>query len=332
MEARPIQAIVEVRDAVRGVIAEQYNNVVGHTDVFIEGRRGKVRTEETNLGNLTADANKWYAEGCEALEDTKVLSLKNGGGIRAEIGDFVVNEVEQVFNPPANDGLETAMPGDVSEGHFRGTLRFDNGLVVLDVTGTELKTLLEHAVAATAAGVLPGRFPQVAGISFGFDPTKKARSTNDEGAVDEEGERITDLYVDTEGDGAPETALYVNGVEQAAAAETYTLVTLNFLANGGDGYPFASLSAPNRRQLYEGAGFGDDEAPGFPFTQLENCDPGQLDSFSKVGNEQEALGEFFQEFHPNPDNAFDTAETAPEDDRRIQNLEVVGDFITPDAQ
>lgn len=48
-------------DALKGVIASQFGNAADYTKVYLEGRRGKVRTEETNLGNLSADANLWYA-------------------------------------------------------------------------------------------------------------------------------------------------------------------------------------------------------------------------------------------------------------------------------
>jgi hypothetical protein len=34
--------------------------ILGRTSVYLEGRRGEVRTEETNLGDLSADANLWY--------------------------------------------------------------------------------------------------------------------------------------------------------------------------------------------------------------------------------------------------------------------------------
>ena len=34
---------------------------LGKTGVYLAGDRGDVRTQETNLGNLTADANLWYA-------------------------------------------------------------------------------------------------------------------------------------------------------------------------------------------------------------------------------------------------------------------------------
>ena len=29
--------------------------------LYLDGRRSQVRTQETNLGDLTADANLWYA-------------------------------------------------------------------------------------------------------------------------------------------------------------------------------------------------------------------------------------------------------------------------------
>ncbi len=47
--------VVAVRDAVQAVITVQCENVIGHTDVFLDGRRESVRTQETDLGNLTAD-------------------------------------------------------------------------------------------------------------------------------------------------------------------------------------------------------------------------------------------------------------------------------------
>ena len=312
-----IEAVVASRDAVQGVIIDQFENVVGHTDVFLEGRRGVVRTEETNLGNLTADSMVAYAENCAEL--TNVLALKNGGGIRAEIGNAVTTGTTTELFPPFNDGLNVA-PGDVSEGHFRGTLRFDNGLVVLDVTGTELKALLEHGVAETAAGATPGRFPQVGGMSFGFDPALAA------------GSRVTDLWVDTTADNAPDTALFTAGLAQPAAANTYQLVTLNFLANGGDDYPFDSLSAPNRRQIYSGVGFGDpDTAPtGTPdFPVLTACDFGLQSGFSYTGGEQDALAEYFLTNFPDSATPFNTAETTPADDRRIQDLSVISSFVAP---
>ena len=78
--------IAQVRDAIRAVLRSKDGNVFGKTSVFLEGRRALVRNEETNFGNLSADANLWYAR----LHDSNVLiSLKNGGGIRSEIGEVL---------------------------------------------------------------------------------------------------------------------------------------------------------------------------------------------------------------------------------------------------
>jgi 2',3'-cyclic-nucleotide 2'-phosphodiesterase (5'-nucleotidase family) len=331
----PIADVVALRDAIDGVIVKQYDNVIGHTDVYLEGRRGNVRREETNLGNLTADSIKWYAQECDEVRN--VLTIKNGGGIRAEIGDVVVIGSETTLRPPSNFGLPTAKEGDISEGHLRGTLRFDNGLVVVDVTGKELKMLLEHGVAGTGPGLTPGQFPQIAGISFGYDPAGTAQvltlGTGDiVTGIATPGTRVTDLYVDTNGDFVVDKALYIDGVEQAAATGTYAVATLNFLANGGDRYPFALLSAPNRRQIYTGVGVGDPDAGGDgkpDFTVLTNCDPGLQTTFSSTGGEQDALAEYFLAFHPDPSKAFKIAETPPADDRRIQDLAVISDFVEP---
>lgn len=311
------EMVVQTRDALLTVIESQFENIVGHTDVFLEGRRSEVRTQETNLGNLTADSMVAYANNC--AEISNVVALKNGGGIRAEIGNAVTTGVSTEFFPPFNDGL-TVNPGDVSEGHFRGTLRFDNGLVVLDVTGNELKTLLEHGLAETQTGATPGQFPQVSGMSFGFNPALAA------------GSRITDLWIDTDADNTPDTALFSAGVAQAAAANTFQLVTLNFLANGGDDYPFASLSAPNRRQIYSDIGFGDPDAddngvPDYPV--LTACDFGMQSGFSYSGGEQDALAEYFIANFPDSSTPFNVADTAPADDRRIQDLSVIGAYVAP---
>jgi len=73
----------QLTNAVQSVIAAKDGNVLGYSNVFLEGRRGEVRTEETNLGNLTADANLFIAR---QVDPGVMVSLKNGGGIRAEIG------------------------------------------------------------------------------------------------------------------------------------------------------------------------------------------------------------------------------------------------------
>ena len=78
-----------------------------------------------------------------------------------------------------------------------------------------------------------------------------------------------------------------NSVLQGDAGRPFRLVTLNFLANGGDDYPFAKLSNPDRRNLYEGTAYGEDID--YPDENLSG-DPGKNSSFSSTGGEQDAPG------------------------------------------
>ena len=77
---------------------QQDGNIFGKTDVYLEGRRTEVRAQETNLGDLTADANLWYAQ---KTDGAVIVSIKNGGGIRDSIGriEAVGGDVEKL--PPA---------------------------------------------------------------------------------------------------------------------------------------------------------------------------------------------------------------------------------------
>ncbi len=301
LSATPIPEVVALRDAVQGVISAQYNNVVGFSSVYLDGRRSQVRTQETNLGNLTADANLWYANLLNPAADAGVdISLKNGGGLRTEIGSAVLpggsNDPDDIiFSPPANNG--------VSEGHLRATLRFDNGLVRLTMTPDELITIIEHGLAEVAPGAEPGRFPQVSGMSFVYDPNQAP------------GSRLLSLVVDR-GDADPSNDVVVveNGVNVAPGGINFNMVTLNFLANGGDSYPFDQLGAPNRLNYYSGTGFG--ETVDFPDGDLVN-DPGNNSTFSYTGGEQDAMAEFMSTFHLDNASAYDIAETDADQDTRI---------------
>lgn len=88
-------------------------------------------------------------------------------------------------------------------------LPFKNKIVKLELTGAALRSMLEHGVARSAEDREPGRFPQVSGIRFTFDAARPS------------GERVV--------------AVTVNGVP-LDEQKKYSLATMNFLADGGDGY------------------------------------------------------------------------------------------------
>ncbi|MFP4244934.1 MAG: bifunctional metallophosphatase/5'-nucleotidase [Ectothiorhodospira sp.] len=300
--AEPIPEVVDVSDALRDVLVEKDGNVQGRTDVYLDGRRTSVRTRESNLGDLTADANLWYAGQLDTGE-APVISLKNGGGIRADIGRIVAppgstdaSEVE--YLPPA--GNDYGKPeGGISQLDIETSLAFNNGLVTLTVTAGELWDILEHAVAAAGPDATPGSFPQVAGLRFEFDTSRSARTGGDDNqGVATTGERIRTLEV-VDDSGTVVDTVVENGALEGDADRTFRLVTLNFLADCaadggdcGDGYPYNNLAAAEYRSLEDPAYTGNDP---------------DLSDFATAGTEQDALGEYLQDFHGDDASAYDVS-------------------------
>jgi 2',3'-cyclic-nucleotide 2'-phosphodiesterase (5'-nucleotidase family) len=54
--------IVEIVGGVENFVNDLDGTIYGNTRIFLNGIRGDVRTQETNLGSLTADANLWYGK------------------------------------------------------------------------------------------------------------------------------------------------------------------------------------------------------------------------------------------------------------------------------
>lgn len=154
----------------------RFSEGIGRAAVDLDGARDNVRTKETNLGNLVADVIRDFA----AAE----VGLMNGGGIRDSI-----------------------RAGPITLGDAFRVLAFDNTIMTMRVTGAQLREALENGVSQVErAG---GRFPQVSGMAFVFDPRRPA------------GQRIVEVRV---------------GTQPLDPARTYTLVTNDFVGGGGDGY------------------------------------------------------------------------------------------------
>lgn len=135
------------------------------------------------------------------------VSIQNGGGIRTNI----------------------AVPGNVSVGDTFNVLPFTNLVKRAPVmNAAQLKDLMEHSVAAsTPTGSPQGRFAQISGMKVVYDTTRTARSALGNG------DRIRSIVLD---DG---TVLVDDGVI-VNPARTFSFATIDFTANGGDGYPFAA--------------------------------------------------------------------------------------------
>ena len=331
---QPIAEVTRIADSLRSVLRERAGNVLGSTSVYLAGRRRDVRTQETNLGNLTADANLWIAR---QFAPDVAASLKNGGGIRDDIGIVVqppgtTDPSDVMYLPPPADSSAGRRDGDVSQFDVEGTLRFNNGLAIVPLTAAQLVEIVEHAVGFDGVGDVPaGQFPQVGGMRFSFDPSALS------------GSRVRSLAI-VDDDGAVTDRVIENGDLVGDPDRTIKMVTLNFLANGGDGYPFP-VPAPGRLDLSGEASQPNPPNPDLPDTNGNGVidepvltDPG-LATFTSPGTEQDALAEYLARF-ANPGGGqnvlaeylarfhagrpYDVSETPPLYDQRIQNLSIPG--------
>jgi 2',3'-cyclic-nucleotide 2'-phosphodiesterase (5'-nucleotidase family) len=292
--------VQEVADNLRELIVAQESEWFGISEVFLNGNRNPgVRSEETNLGNLTADANLAYAR---TIDSSVLVSLKNGGGIRNSIGQSLVptgsvdGKPELLPTAAVFDaqGHVVKPEGGISRNDIANALSFNNGLSLVTVTATELKALIEFGVAAGVGG---GRFPQVGGIAFSYDLTRAA------------GERVLNLAIQDEA--GNDLDIVVRGGDVVGdPARTIRMVTLNFLASGGDGYPFTNLTSPDRVDL----------------TASDTAPRTGVATFAADGSEQDALAEFLADNH-SAASPYTEADTTQALDTRLQNLALRSDAV-----
>jgi predicted extracellular nuclease/2',3'-cyclic-nucleotide 2'-phosphodiesterase (5'-nucleotidase family) len=302
--------IVAIVDGVGQYVNTLDSVIFGQTDVFLNGIRSDVRTQETNLGNLSSDANLFYADQyLAAYGDTLLpgfssvdISFRNGGGIRDQIGlSFIPGGGGTLVQlpPPANPNVGKD-EGDISQLDISNSLRFDNALSLGTTTAAGLYEIAEHMVALAPAQA--GQFGQIGGFKFSFDPTAPARTTTTPG------QRIQNLVIVND-DGSIKDTVVQNGSLVGDPNRNFSVVTLSFLATGGDSYPNV---LQNLRSLSDFA------------------EPATLGQASlRSGAEQDALAEYLTATFnvANGQKPFAEADTPPALDERIQNLSVRQDTV-----
>jgi len=284
-------AVSQITTALSNVISSKDSAVYGYTKVYLEGDRVFGRAQEVNLGSLTADANIYAAEQSFPGQATWV-SLKNGGGLRASVGSVDANGVKG-----APVATEFKAAGAISKLEVENALRFDNKLMAFETTPAGLLNILNHA-----AGLTPGNggFAQLGGVKFSYDPKKPTGSKVQDVALVDEGGQIINKIAD-------------NGVVLESAQTKINMVTLNFMANGGDGYPIKA-NGSNFRYLLQGGGVSAAVAPSEDFGSTAVIPLNAL-------GEQQALQTYLQTFHGTPETAYNQADTTAKEDLRIQNLD-----------
>jgi len=163
----PNPTVLSVATNLGAIIAAKDGNTYGRTTVYLNGLRAFVRTEESNLGDLTADANLWRGRQADA---TVSISLKNGGGIRDSIGAVLGYGGGAAYVPPLANPAAGKEFGEVSQLDIENALRFNNGLSLLTLTAQQLRDTMEWSVAGVAPGATTGQFPQASGLWFSYNP------------------------------------------------------------------------------------------------------------------------------------------------------------------
>jgi 2',3'-cyclic-nucleotide 2'-phosphodiesterase (5'-nucleotidase family) len=294
----------DLANAIQNVILVQDGNIFGKTSVFLEGRRTFVRQQETNLGNLTAEANLWYAK---KYDPSVKVSIKNGGGIRSAIGEVRVDgstNLVQLLPPQANPAANK-QTGDISQLDILNSLRFNNGLTLVTVTAAQLKEVIEHGVSAWTTTATPGQFPQVAGIRFRFDPKKPANHRVTELMIVDSAGNILDVVVQ-------------RGSIMGNPDRLIRVVSLNFLVDqsgagprGGDGYPFNIWVLENPTRANK--------------VSLTSTSQTGNATFAFDGTEQDALAEYLYALHRT--TPYSKKDTSFSGDYVIQNLNYHSDFF-----
>lgn len=175
-----------------GPIEELKSRVVAASAAPIDGSRDNCRARECEMGNLVADAIL-----ARVADQGVQIVFQNGGGLRASID-----------------------AGEVTMGEVLAVLPFQNTLATFQLSGAGVLAALENGVSDVEGGA--GRFPQVAGLSYAFDPAAP------------KGARVSEVMVRA-GD----------GWVPLDPAAVYGVAANNFMRAGGDGYRVFATDAVN---------------------------------------------------------------------------------------
>ena len=179
VDVTPSQRILPIIVATEARLASILSVPLGTLATPLDSRTLTLCTGEAAIGDLVADALRAYFKAD--------VALMNGGGLRGD-------REYQAGHILTRRDLLAEMP-------------FGNVVEKLAVTGAMLREALENGVSELAERA--GRYPQVSGVEFTFDPSFPA------------GRRVGTILV---------------GGQPVEAGRTYTLATTDYLAAGGDGY------------------------------------------------------------------------------------------------
>jgi 2',3'-cyclic-nucleotide 2'-phosphodiesterase (5'-nucleotidase family) len=165
-DGTPNAQVSAIVDKWQAAASQAGSKVIGQTAIALRAARG----EETALGNLITDAMRAADLGDGKRSD---IGLHNDGGIRADLD-----------------------AGPITYAELYAVLPFDNTLVGIDLTGAQVKDMLEQGINDSASEI------QVSGLSFTYTMARGP------------GQRVTQVLVND---------------RPLDNRSTYRLVTINYL-------------------------------------------------------------------------------------------------------
>lgn len=230
----PDPAVAALVESYRAQLAPILNTVLGYSNVVVPRTdscgNGAGRTCESLIGNVTTDAMR--------LRYGVDFAITNSGGLRANLTCPTTDSATDFCDASLYPFAPGAFP--ITRGQVLTVLPFGNAVATVNVTGVDLKEMLETSVAAMPAA--NGRFGQISGLCFTYDIAQTAKIVGPP-AVLGSGNRVTSVVWAN-----PDGSCSSDPVDLSASA-VYTLAENDFMANGGDGYPNVSTTMVTRELL-----------------------------------------------------------------------------------
>lgn len=204
-----LQALVV--DPVAQALAQAAAQVVAMLEVPLDATSVSLLTGETNAGNLLADS--LFASAAQLAPSFGLpqpdIAIVNGGALAANLLYPI---------------------GNLTQLDVNNLLPFADFVTLVEaIPPAQLKEILENAVSGIAT--LEGRFPQIAGFTLVFDPNGTPQQLDADGNVTVAGTRVREVTLE-------------GGTQVVAAGQVVpnaplvNIATIDFLARGGDEYPF----------------------------------------------------------------------------------------------
>ncbi|XP_030557815.1 protein 5NUC-like [Drosophila novamexicana] len=182
-------------------------SIVGHSKVYLEGRKTVCRLVECNMGNLITDAMVFSRvmedQGGDYWTDASI-AIHQGGGIRSSI--------------------EWKSDGIITQSDLLAVLSFDNDLYVTRISGKTLRNALENSAAARYKHS-DGAFLQVSGIHVVYNPDMP------------EGNRVASVQVRC-------ASCTVPTYSSLNETSYYNVIVPQFILNGGLGFILVEETNP----------------------------------------------------------------------------------------